>query len=367
MTSVRWRIWRPTVLYTASIVSLFVSIWPVSVFAQSIDTLRCTVIFPPDTQIVSAALFEPSAIECGPDGNVYILDRGNNRVMVYRPNGTLVKEIGVGTLGTDGLRQPQDLAIADDGRLFIADSDNSRIAIIGHDGKLVGQIPVPFYPDVVAVSHSGRVYTKSEYRTDGNLFHVFTDRGEKLGTWGEYLNHQGSDSVGRAALNRSGLVFGNAGQIALLRDPIAEIQLLDASLRSTKSIVVRGPSISFSREVFHHTWGTQFDSAGVSLMDTSREALIREVLIASHVATVPRSMEFFGDAAFYKDRLFVLTTGMVYVYTLTGTLEKIHCLSDPAGDPIYCDRMAIDSAGQLFSLDGFHSFRCYRFDTIAGR
>ncbi|MBL9141443.1 MAG: hypothetical protein JNK53_06205 [Phycisphaerae bacterium] len=70
----------------------------------------------------SGGLSDPSAIEFGPDGNVYVTSRGTNAVLRY--HGTTGAFLGAAVAsGAGGLVQPFGLAFGPDGMLYVNGSD----------------------------------------------------------------------------------------------------------------------------------------------------------------------------------------------------------------------------------------------------
>ncbi|MCP4699509.1 MAG: hypothetical protein GY862_22075, partial [Gammaproteobacteria bacterium] len=92
-----------------------------------------------------AALYRPSAVAFGPDGNLYIADKGNSRIRrVTLADGIIATVAGGGgqwdPVGDGGpatearLYYPTDIAFAPDGSLYIADTSNHRIRQVNTDG-----------------------------------------------------------------------------------------------------------------------------------------------------------------------------------------------------------------------------------------
>lgn len=82
----------------------------------------------------------PSGVEVDADGNLWVVEDGNNRVMLFENAATIatgspaVGILGAATVGANGvgngagdMRQPQDAAMAADGTLWVADWGNHRI------------------------------------------------------------------------------------------------------------------------------------------------------------------------------------------------------------------------------------------------
>ena len=64
----------------------------------------------------------------GPDGSLYLVDRGNHRIARYDADGTLVA-----IFGDDTLHHPSDLTIHD-GALYVCDTLNHQVVRFGLDG-----------------------------------------------------------------------------------------------------------------------------------------------------------------------------------------------------------------------------------------
>ena len=100
-------------------------------------------------------LVTPRSIAIGPDGLHYILDTGNNRVIVLNPDGSMQLEFGStcflaegesggcvdpdGTgpleLGDGQFREPWGIAVGADGTVFVADTWNGRIQAFDAQGN----------------------------------------------------------------------------------------------------------------------------------------------------------------------------------------------------------------------------------------
>lgn len=72
----------------------------------------------------------PAAALRGPDGLVYIADRGNSRIQVFEAEGAWVRSLGRRGEGAGELAFPAALAFDRAGDLWVADSLNHRIVIL---------------------------------------------------------------------------------------------------------------------------------------------------------------------------------------------------------------------------------------------
>ena len=89
---------------------------------------------------------------------MYAADTGRNRILVFGPNGALLRQIG--RTGTDlgGFTQPMMLAFAPDGSFFVADWENSRIERWDASFEATDAWSTGFRPFGVGVDQLGRVY-----------------------------------------------------------------------------------------------------------------------------------------------------------------------------------------------------------------
>ncbi len=108
----------------------------------------------------------PHAIALGPDGNVYVADRGNARVQIFDTNGALQ-----GIWQSDALGRPWSIAFDDLGRAFVVDGGDQappgRARVLQVDANGVVVTSFGSYgagsgemidPHDIAVGHDGAVY-----------------------------------------------------------------------------------------------------------------------------------------------------------------------------------------------------------------
>ncbi|MBN1817170.1 MAG: hypothetical protein JW828_07390 [Sedimentisphaerales bacterium] len=80
----------------------------------------------------------PVGMSMGPDGNLYVADTHYHRVMVFTPNGQILREFGA--FGeTDGcFIYPTDIAFDRDGRIFVSEyGGNDRISVFTPEGHFL--------------------------------------------------------------------------------------------------------------------------------------------------------------------------------------------------------------------------------------
>ena len=113
-------------------------------------------------------------VELSVDRLLYVCDRANDRIQVFKPDGTFVKEafINKRTLGSGSV---WDIAFSRDAQqkyIYLADGENDRVHILDRESLQVlttfgegGRQPGEFYGvHSIAVDSKGNIYTTETYR-----------------------------------------------------------------------------------------------------------------------------------------------------------------------------------------------------------
>ncbi|MFN8423281.1 MAG: VWA domain-containing protein [Anaerolineae bacterium] len=130
------------------------------------------------------AFQSPTGIAVDPfDDTVLVVDTGNDRVQVFRRDGTYAATIGGPGPLPGGLSGPRGAAISG-GRVFVADTGHDRVAVFSSDGVDRSDWPGLAAPWGVATSVDGRTVFVSENRA--SRIAIFTANGARTGTWGRF-------------------------------------------------------------------------------------------------------------------------------------------------------------------------------------
>lgn len=83
----------------------------------------------------------PEGIAVGPGPRIYVADTGNDRVQVFRGDGTLERTIGSSGVGAGQLYAPRAIALSGD-ELIVAEAGNSRVQAFSLDGRSKRSAPL---------------------------------------------------------------------------------------------------------------------------------------------------------------------------------------------------------------------------------
>ena len=133
-------------------------------------------------------------------GEIYIVDSGNNRIVVIDEKYQLVKVLS--EFSSEGGSEPVTLAnptgiyVTDDGTIYIADQDNGRVVICDEDGNVLNLFgkPVsplitdekPYRPSKIVVDEFGKIYVQASGVFEGIMC---------LNEDGSFLNYFGPNKV----------------------------------------------------------------------------------------------------------------------------------------------------------------------------
>jgi DNA-binding beta-propeller fold protein YncE len=132
---------------------------------------------------------EPNAVLVAPNGNIFVADGhepgpGHNaRVVKLDPNGKFILQWGSHGTGPGQFEMPHSLAMDSQGRLFVADRGNNRVQIFREDGTFLGQWPNIPGPSHFWITRDGYLWLVSGV---GNRLAKFDLGGKLITYWGMY-------------------------------------------------------------------------------------------------------------------------------------------------------------------------------------
>lgn len=141
------------------------------------------------------AFKNPQDFCVAPNGDVYLADTGNNRIIVMDSRLTEVRNVIDSFQNgdkADKFKQPSGVAVSQKNQIYIADSMNRRIVVLDEDGTLLKIVENPqsrvlaenftFTPLRVAVDYADRIYVIAQKMFEGIM--VFEANGEFTGFFG---------------------------------------------------------------------------------------------------------------------------------------------------------------------------------------
>ncbi len=143
------------------------------------------------TRFGETTLKNPADMRMGPDGNLYIADDGNNRILVITQSGEYVKEIG----NKKSLKSAQGVYVDDDLNVFVADEKARAVVVFDQNGKQIREYTKPtdtplfgesaaFKPNKIVLDKRGNLYIASTGNTNGIVQLSPVGKGEFLGYYG---------------------------------------------------------------------------------------------------------------------------------------------------------------------------------------
>jgi DNA-binding beta-propeller fold protein YncE len=177
-------------------------------------------------------LSRPAGLACEKNGNLIVVDSGNNRLQVFSPEGKFIAKCGKAGSGDGEFNQPWGITLDADGNMFVADWKNHRVQKLSPKGEFLmkfgeyGTVPAP--SNAFAVTYLGPWVSNTgtnEYPKAGLLNHptdvaVDPDGDIYVADWG---NHRVSifDSQGNPLANLMGdaQVMSKWGQQSIDANP----------------------------------------------------------------------------------------------------------------------------------------------------
>lgn len=143
--------------------------------------------------IGAGAAGEPVAMRVDGAGNLYLLDWANFKVKMFSPEGNLLKEFGKGKgKGAGAFNNPTGLSVTPEGELWVCDPRQQQITHFTPNGEAQTIRPLSAVDRIAAVGDV--LVTKAPPGKD-DLFEVYSQSGEPLGSYGEILEEQSDKGI----------------------------------------------------------------------------------------------------------------------------------------------------------------------------
>ena len=165
-------------------------------------------------------LFGPRSIAIDAEGNVWVTDTGNKRVLKFDSDGNFLAEYGGPGNGPSQFEEPVGIAIAPSGEILVADTWNRRIQRFSPDFQYVGEIPVESWGSqgvtdkpYLAALGDGRIVASDP--ANGVVL-VFDSEGRQVASWRAPVSATEVSRPVGVAVSSTGDIFvsdGSTGQV----------------------------------------------------------------------------------------------------------------------------------------------------------
>lgn len=114
----------------------------------------------------------PRDVAIGTDGLLYVVDGGNFRVQVFKPDGTFVRTFGSIGRQVGQFSRPKEVAVDPDGNIYVVDSAFGNFQIFNQQGDMLlavggrseSDAPAKYMlPSGIAIDGDGRIYMVDQY------------------------------------------------------------------------------------------------------------------------------------------------------------------------------------------------------------
>lgn len=143
-------------------------------------------------------LLNPSDLFVSGDGTIYLVDTGNQRIVILDQAFALIRILDrvIGPDGETSFNGPSGIYVTSDGVIYLCDTENNRVLRFTQDGTLLGVLEKPvselletdvqFKPSRVVVDRTGTVYVVAQ-----GIFQGMVAYDES----GSFVGFHGSDRV----------------------------------------------------------------------------------------------------------------------------------------------------------------------------
>lgn len=146
------------------------------------------------TRFGDETLKSPTDLRMGPDGNLYIADNGNKRVVVVTTEGELVKIIGLNAKGKAICKSVKGVYVDNDLNVYVADENGRMVYVFSPEGEIIREYAKPthqlfgdksaYKPTKIVLDKRGNLYIASNGNTNGIVQISPVGEGEFLGYYG---------------------------------------------------------------------------------------------------------------------------------------------------------------------------------------
>jgi hypothetical protein len=267
-----------------------------------------------------------SRIAIGPNSNFYVLDAGNNRVLIFSSAWKLVRQISEIGQGPGGLFDPYDMAVDRGGNVYVIDS-KQRVQGFSAEGKFYGSFK--YKGECLAIAVNGRGEYLLSQPESGSLISVYGPNGDYRRSFGSLKT--GAARNARAVANRVHMFVTSKDDVYVSFDHLGILQKYDASGRLQWEEAIPGEQAEKLRNIF---WSNATDKSKYGIVLTTSYSGVPAFFV---------SFSILLDES--RDRLYVpLNDGSIYVADARG--KPLQFLKQRGSTDFY-NSIAVDRLGRL--------------------
>jgi len=268
----------------------------------------------------------------GPDANYYVLDAGNNRIVVMSPDWKFVRQISAAGQEPGALFDPQDFALDRQGNIFVIDG-KKRLQGFTPTGKHLGTIT--YRAECLALAVNGRGEYLLSQPELGALVTVYSPSGEVRRSFGQLKNGEGRY---RSVANRAHLAVTRADEVYVSLDHQGILQKYDAAGRLLWETAIPGDQVERLRGIF---WSDDENKSKYGVVITTVHSRVPAFYVAFNL--------FLDDT---RRQLYVpLNNGSIYVADADG--KPIKFLKQPRGAVDFYSSVVTDKQNRLVATSRF--------------
>jgi DNA-binding beta-propeller fold protein YncE len=129
--------------------------------------------------------YAPNDVVVAPNGDIFVSEghgAGNNRILKFSKDGTLIKTWGKRGTGPGEFDQPHALAFDSKGRLFVGDRNNNRIQIFDQNGTFLAEMRQFSRPSGIFIDKQDNLYVTDSESMSVSRNHDGWKRGIRIGS-----------------------------------------------------------------------------------------------------------------------------------------------------------------------------------------